>query len=272
MGSRNRDSIRELPGRRLWLIDVLTEAKRKPAMVAFSTVDVHDTRAQLRAHRERTGEALSFTAFIIWCTARLVAHNPLFNTYRLGRRRLITFDDVDVFTPIERVNGERRTLVPHIVRAADKRSFREIHADIRAAQQGAGTPQEPSSFHEGAMSWMMSWIMKDSTLARRALVRTLRRDPRVRRRFSGTVIVTAPGLMAAGTSSCGFGPVSSTFAVQVGTIERQPRVVGDQVLPREALNLTLVADHEIVDGAEIARAIVELAGALRGGVPLQELS
>ena len=44
-----------------------------------------------------------------------------------------------------------------------------------------------------------------------------------------------------------------TAILGVGRISREPAVVGDAVVPRESLTLSLTFDHRVVDGAEAAR-------------------
>jgi pyruvate dehydrogenase E2 component (dihydrolipoamide acetyltransferase) len=48
----------------------------------------------------------------------------------------------------------------------------------------------------------------------------------------------------------------------VGRIVREPAVVGDRIVPRDAVTLSLTFDHRVVDGAPAARFL----DALRGGV------
>ncbi len=48
----------------------------------------------------------------------------------------------------------------------------------------------------------------------------------------------------------------------VGRIEKRPAVVGDQIVPRDQVTLSLTFDHRIVDGAPAARFLA----ALRGGI------
>ena len=44
------------------------------------------------------------------------------------------FDDVDVATAIERDMAGQKQPIAYIIRAANKKTFREIHHEIRAAQ------------------------------------------------------------------------------------------------------------------------------------------
>jgi len=53
----------------------------------------------------------------------------------------------------------------------------------------------------------------------------------------------------------------------LGRIERRPTVVGDQIVPREAITLSLTFDHRIVDGAPAARFLAALRQAIENPGP-----
>src|SRR6266700_703440 len=98
-------------------------------------VDVTRARARLREHKVTTGESLSFTAFLIACLAKAVDEHKAVQAYRKGRNQLILFEDVDVNTQIEHeMNGQKQAIV-YILRAANRKTFREIHHEIRVAQE-----------------------------------------------------------------------------------------------------------------------------------------
>lgn len=97
-------------------------------------VDVTEPRRIIREHLQRTGERLSFTAFIVSSLARAIAEHPLLNSFR-KRRRLIILDDITISVLIEReINGEK-VPEPLAIQAAQTKTYRQIHNEIRAAQQ-----------------------------------------------------------------------------------------------------------------------------------------
>jgi hypothetical protein len=98
-------------------------------------VDVSGARAFLRENKAKTGESLSFTAFLIACLAKAVDEHKAVQAIRFGSKRLILFDEVDVLTDIEREVVGQKFVVPYIVRAANRKTFRELHGEIRAAQR-----------------------------------------------------------------------------------------------------------------------------------------
>ncbi len=51
-----------------------------------------------------------------------------------ARKHLVIFDEVDVSTLIEREMAGQKQPIIYIIRAANKKTFREIHHEIRVAQ------------------------------------------------------------------------------------------------------------------------------------------
>ena len=77
-----------------------------------------------------------------WLQLRAVDENKIMHAYRKGGKHLVLFDDVDVNTQIEREMNSQKVVMPFIIRAANKKTFREIHQEIRVAQE-AEQPDQP---------------------------------------------------------------------------------------------------------------------------------
>jgi hypothetical protein len=69
--------------------------------MALIEADVSRARAILRDYGEKTGERISFTAFIITCLGKAIDQNRYLHACRDLRGRLILFEDVDCTTLIE---------------------------------------------------------------------------------------------------------------------------------------------------------------------------
>ncbi len=65
-------------------------------------MDVTLPRQSLRQHKARTGETLSFTAFLAACVGRAVERNQEVYAYRNWRGQLVLFDDVNIAIMVER--------------------------------------------------------------------------------------------------------------------------------------------------------------------------
>jgi chloramphenicol O-acetyltransferase len=95
------------PKMRWWLAAAFRSAQHTPMIHGLLEVDVSRARAYLREHQAKTGESLSFTAFLIACLGKAVDEHKAVQAYRKGRKHLVLFDEVDVETQIERETRDR---------------------------------------------------------------------------------------------------------------------------------------------------------------------
>ncbi len=217
----------------------------KSMMHGLIEVDVTRAREFLREQKAKTGEALSFTAFLITCMAKAVDEHKAVQAYRKGRKRLILFEDVDVYTPIERYVAGQKQLMPYIIRAANRKTFREIHHEIRAAQV-----QDVAKAWEGFKAIHWPWLLL--LPAFRLMVWIGERSPQVWRKSRGTVGITAVGMFGKG-AGWGIPLPSHSLWVTVGGIGEKPVLVDGHIDTRNYLSLTISFDHDIIDGAPAAR-------------------
>jgi pyruvate/2-oxoglutarate dehydrogenase complex dihydrolipoamide acyltransferase (E2) component len=249
------------PRGRQTIIDSLTVGSRRHIVHGLIEVDVTRARRAMRQHKARTGEGLSFTAFVIACFARALDANKRVQAYRDWRNRLLVFDDVDVVTMIEAEVGG--VAIPHVIRSANRRPFRDIHSEIRAVQSAPHASPQRSG-------WLATVNRFVPGVVRRFVFRLAMRRPRWLKRASGTAIVTAVGMFGTG-GGWGFGilPVH-TIGLLLGGIAEKPGVVEGRIEVREFLDLTVSIDHDVVDGADAARFVKALRALIESGDGLDD--
>jgi len=229
------------------VIDGMDIAARKHHIHGLVEVDVTEARERIRQIKERTGERLSFTGFIVYCCARAVDEDKHLHAYRDWRNRLVLFDDVDVSLGAERRGqGGQPVVLQGVIRAANRKSVREIHAEIRELQSKA--------LVETPWGRWLSWYVLIPGFIRRLIFRIAQRAPMAIKRLNGTVLVTSVGMFG---NSAGWGiPLAAhTLCVTVGGIESRPVLHDGELQEREHLCLTVTFDHDIVDGAPAATAL-----------------
>ena len=247
------------PKSRQPIVDYLSVARHKHVVFALIELDVTLPRQIIHRYKELTGETISFTAFIIHCLGQVVGENLYLHAYRKGRSRLVLYDEVDISTPVEQQVGGRLIGVPYIVRAANTKSVLQIHQEIRSAQ-GAQVREKS----------LMSWYGYLPNFIGRAFWRLLGSNPHWRKRLSGTVGVTAVGMFGKGA---GWGiPISDyTLQLTLGGIAEKPVVVDGSIAIRELLSLTICADHDVIDGAPLARFAQRFKELVESGSGLDEI-
>ena len=238
--------------------------RHKPMIHGLIEVDVTAPRAIVRDYKAKTGETLSFTAFLVACLAKAVDEHKGVQAMRLGGRRLVLFDDVDINTRIEREVGGHKYVIPSIIRAANRKSFRQAHDEIRAAQRAdaRGLVKRFRVFSILPTILYASFVGVFTAIGRQR--------PRVWKQAMGTVGLTSLGMFGTGA---GWGiPASSPtpLMLTVGGIGAKRVDVDGQPTTREYLSLTISVDHNLVDGAPAARFTQRLKELIESGYGLSD--
>ncbi len=253
------------PGRRVWL-RFLDWDWQKHCMYGLLEVDVTVVRQFIEEHKAHTGEQLSFTGYLALCLARAVDEDKSVQSYIKAGKQLVMFDDVDVGMMVERRTGETRGLMGIVIRDAAHKTYREIHEEVRAAQT------QPVPEGRGMGSWwrLMALPWPLSKLVTAFIRMTISRDPTVAVSKGGTVAITAVGMFGKGLGGWGIAPMSTSLALTVGSTTWKPAVVEGRIEPRQILNLTVVFDHDVIDGAPATRFTQRFVELIESGYGLEE--
>jgi len=263
-GSRDGYTVVSFPKVRQIYIDSLYLGQRKHTVYGLIEADVTRARQFIRQHKARTGETLSFTAFLISCVGKAVERNKYMHAYRNWRGQLVLFDDVDVTSMFEIEAGGERIPLARVIRAANKRTFRELHDEIRSIQDER---KREKSLPYARFLWLYPLV---PAFIRRLAYRVFLKNPHWIKRSIGTVQLTAVGMFGEGGGWAITRPFY-TLAIAVGGISERPILVEGRVEAREFLSITLCFDHDIVDGAPAARFTQRLKELIENGYGLLEL-
>lgn len=253
-------------GRRVWL-NTLDMSWPAHPIYGLLEVDVTVPRRVIAKQKKRTGETLSFTGYLTFCLAQAVEEDTTVQSYLKGRKQLVEFDDVDVGLMVERKVGEKDTLMGHVIRGANRKTYREIHEEIRLVQStpvpsGRGMP----SWYRSAMllPWPLSWLVKS------LLVRVMSRDPSIAVSMAGTISISSVGMFGGGHGGWGISPTPQPLALVVGSTSIKPAFIDGRIESREILHLTVMFDHDVVDGGPAARFTRRLVELIEIGYGLDE--
>jgi pyruvate/2-oxoglutarate dehydrogenase complex dihydrolipoamide acyltransferase (E2) component len=115
---------------------------------------------------------------------------------------------------------------------------------------------------------LLPWPL--SRLSGAALRTVLRHDPTIGATMAGTVGISAVGMFGEGQGGWGIAPTLHPLDLIVGSTAWKPAVVAGRIEPREILNLTVVFDHDVIDGAPAARFARRLVELIESGYGLDE--
>jgi len=236
--------------------------EKKHNIHALVEFDVSKPRMLIKQYQAKTGEKISFTAFIVNCVGKAVEENKIVQAIRYKKKKLVIFNDVDALTLIERfVSGESWPTY-HTIRAVNKKNLRDVHEEIRAAQV------EQVNINETKQ--LMKRFLKMPRFLRMPIRKKVQTNPFSIKKHTGTIVVTAVGMFGTGVG-WGIPYVGYSLSVTVGGITKKPIVINNKTEIRECLNLTVSFDHDIIDGAPAARFIARLKELIEGGFELENL-
>jgi len=244
--SKNRQNI----------VLITEEGSRTHSIHAIIEVDVTKARKIIRNCKQDEKKDISFTGWLVKCIAQAVSEHKEINTYRLGKRKIVVFDDVDIPIPVERnVDGEPRPM-GYVLRKANEKSIDEITKEIRKIQKE--NVDENTQVLGKNLTKFESFVINAPMFIKRLVLFTVRRNGLFRKKHLGTVGVTAIGMKGKFPGwAIPLGGVTSSIIV-VGGIRKKPGVVNDEIKIREYLSLTVTVDHDIIDGGPLTRFVERL--------------
>ncbi|MBN2229217.1 MAG: 2-oxo acid dehydrogenase subunit E2 [Candidatus Thorarchaeota archaeon] len=259
------NSFREVTHRFTLPIELLNNLAPKHRIYGLIEVDVTKARIFISEVEKRTGEKMSFTAWVIRCIGQAVSEHIEVQALRKGKKKLIIFNDVDVGMIVEKQTKVGKIPTQYCVRRANEKSFRQIHDEIRHAQKADSGDSIVTGKRKSSSG---SRLRSLPGPLRRLFWRKFRSDPFLRKKLMGTVGVTAIGMFGKGGGyAIPVGMHPAVFAL--GGISKKLR---DPMNPSdigEFLNLTVMFDEEISYGAPATRFVARLLELMQTGFGLE---
>jgi pyruvate/2-oxoglutarate dehydrogenase complex dihydrolipoamide acyltransferase (E2) component len=242
------------PKNREMVIDVVELGMLKHHVKGFFEVEVTLARRYIKEYYENTGNKLSFTSWIIKCIGQAVYENKHVHALRRGKKELIIFDDVDVLVTVERIVNDENVPLPYVIRKTNEKSLLDISSEIRNAQ--SQTVKSDEMVIDGNKKWLKRYQLLPKFL-RRTIGKRVMRDPFLMKNNVGTVGISAVGMK--GKFNGWFIPISpQPLFFALGGIAMKPIVIDSKIEAREFLSISLIFDHDVVDGAPMARFLERL--------------
>lgn len=263
--------VKPFPKSRRLVVDMMEIATEKHHMKGLFELDVTSGRDIIHSFEERTGEDISFTAWIMKCIATAMMEHKQVRALRKGKNELVIFNDVDVSVPIEKKMESEALPFPLVIRKVNEKSVLDVTREIREAQER--DTQEIEILGSGRKSLTMRLLKHFPSFPKfvRKLFYRKFKNPFFLKENVGTVFVTSVGMFGrSGGFAIPLPPYPLVFAI--GGIAKKPGVVEDRIEVREFLSITVMIDHETVDGAPATRFISRFAELVENASGLKEIS
>jgi hypothetical protein len=163
------------------------------------------------------------------------------------------------------INGERVPL-PMIINKANEQSIESITSLISESKKEVLSGKDVVIHRKSTIGDRLYYHMPG--FIRLFVWKFLLNHPRLVFRQMGNVAITSLGMMA--KINGWFIPISiHPISFGIGAIIKKPVVVNDEIKIREIMNMTILIDHDVVDGASMARFISELTKNIEKGIFLE---
>ncbi len=260
--------IIDFPKARIPTLDFLTLGDNNHYVKGLVEFDVTEGRNKIREHEKNTQKKISFTAWLLKCIGQAASEFKEVHSMMMGKSKIVKFEDVDISITVEKWVEGRKVPMPLVVRRANKKTVIQINDEIRKAQSEEISEATVLGNHT-LKNDVKSYVALPRFL-RKFMLKRKYKDPIKVKQIMGTIIVTSVGMF----SKIQGWPIPTTahpLAFGVGSITKKPAVVDEKIEVREFLALTVLFNHDIVDGAPATRFISRLGELIESGFGLLNL-
>lgn len=257
------------PRTRITTFDVFELGRKKHHITALLELDVTEARRRIREYRAADRRKLSFTAWLVGTIGKTLEEFGHAHAYLKGKRRLLVFGDVDISITVERVYEGKPVPLPYVIKQANRKHPEKITEEIDAARRQP-VSKDDIVLGEKKDSFSMTLYYFLPGFLRRCIWRYILGRPKLAQRLMGSAVLTAVGM---------YGKVNGWFihtsvhpiSFGLSSVVKKPRVIRDSIEIREVLNMTVLIDHDVIDGAPMARFISALSRRIENGAGLQHV-
>lgn len=254
--------INKFPKSRIATVDVCEIGRKKHHVAAFLEVDVTISRDKIKKYKKDKGK-ISFMAWLIKVIGHTVSENKSIAAYLYGKSESIIFNDINVSFLIEKdLNGEK-VPIPLLIEKANELEIEIITSQLNTSKQNILTKEQIVLQKKTTRLEKYYYYMPGAI--RRLIWRYLLKHPKKVFSKMGNIAITSLGMY--GKISGWFIPISiHPVCFGIGSIIKKPIVIDDKIEIREIMNMTILMDHDITDGAHMARFINMLTKNIEKGI------
>lgn len=262
--------VKRFPKDRVLVIDNMEMSASRHHIKGLFELDVTEGRNIIRSFEKSSGQDISFTGWIMKCIALAICEHKHVHALRKGKKEVIIFDDIDISLPVEKKVESESFPLPLVIRKVNEKTVRDITREIREAQEKDTQEFEVLGSEKKSFTMRFANYFPSFPKFIRKLIFRRFKDPFFLKENAGTVLVTTIGMFSrSGGFVIPLTPNPLVFAI--GGIAKKPGVVDDRIEVREYLSITVLIDHDTVDGAPAARFVSRFAELVETASGLEDL-
>ena len=252
---------KEIPKSRIATFDIMSVGIQRHHVSALLEFDVTQSRKKLYELR-RKGINISFNAWLIKSISTVLQKHPEASAFLSSKNKLIIFSDINISILVERKINGKRVPLPVVLEKTNEKSALEITAEIEGAKNQVLSGDDIVINKNTSLAENLYYLLPGSI--RRAVWRLLLANPKIIYKKMGNAVVTSIGMI---------GRINGWFihktihpvSFGIGSVIKKPVVINNNIEIREILNMTILADHDVIDGAPMVRFLNDFTKIIETG-------
>ena len=250
-----------IPPSRIATFDIFSVGIWKHHVYALLEFDVTNSKRRLQELR-RKGKNISFNGWLIKAISNTLQEHKEASAYLFSKKKLIIFNDINISILVEKnINGQK-VPIPLVIEKTNEKTAEEITKEIENAKKIMLSEKDIVLNKKPALYEKFYYHLPG--ILRRAIWKIMLNNPKFAYRKMGNVAITSVGMI---------GKINGWFihksvhpiSFGIGSVLKKPVVVDNKVRIREILNMTILIDHDVIDGGEMVRFLQDLTKYIENG-------
>jgi len=254
-------SFKRIPRSRIATFDIFSVGLLKHHVSALLEFDVTESRNRLRELR-KSGINVSFNAWIIKVISSILQKHPEASAYLYNKKKLILFNEINISILVEKKINSKKVPVLVVIEKTNQKTALEISGEIENAKSRELSDNDIVINKKSDLAERLYYHMPG--FFRRAVWKIMLGNPKLAYKKMGNAVITSVGMM---------GKINGWFIQKsvhpisfgIGSVLKKAVVINDEIKIREILNMTILIDHDVIDGAPMVRFLNDLTKSFETG-------
>lgn len=261
---KSKFTYHKIPRSRIATFDVYSVGMLRHHIAALLEFDVTDARQKLRTLK-KIGKRVSFNGWLVKVISSAVIQHPEVAAFLCNKKRLVSFHNINISMLVEKEISGSKVPIPMLIENTNIKNIYDITQEIENAKKQAISNDDlvvnrQTKFYERLYYRFPGFL-------RRTIWRFMLNHPKIAYNKMGNVVITSLNML---------GRINGWFihksihplSFGIGSIIKKPVVIDDDIMIREMMHVTVLIDHDVIDGAPMVRFINDLSRFIESGKEL----
>ncbi|MBN1501112.1 MAG: 2-oxo acid dehydrogenase subunit E2 [Spirochaetes bacterium] len=253
---KEKHVIKKFPKSRYGTIDLGKISRKKHNIAALLEIDVTDAWLKIEKLKKKKMQ-ISFTSWFIYCIADSLKNHKEVCGYLYKKNSRIIFDTISISLMVEKNISGTKVPLPLLIQNADSKTAIEICKEIQNGKNSEVKSSNDYVINNKLSGFLTNLYFNLPGFLRIFSMNCLLNNPFQSKKVMGNVLFTSLG-SAALMPGWIIPKTYHNLSFALGSVTMKPWVAKKQIKPRQIAHLTIIANHDVADGAPIARFASDL--------------